>query len=265
MLKGFCEGKVFAHIEGEGELSVVMMHGWGRSSQDFAPTVAEMIGEAGSERLKTVRVDLPGFGSSPVPGSALSTSEYADLIAEMIDELFGGRGEDEKVLIVGHSFGGRVALSLAAKKMPERVGHMVLVGTPLIRDVKKARVSPSVKVARKLHSLGLLSDAKMEKMRQRYGSEDYRNASGVMREILVRSVNESYEELFPIIKCPTTLLFGERDGVTSVAQAKVAQGLMPDAKVVTVPDVGHLLPVEAPKVLAEIVLDKAASLLRTGL
>ena len=51
----------------------------------------------------------------------------------------------------------------------------------------------------------------MEALRRRRGSDDYRNATGVMRDVLVIAVNEDYEDLLPRITCPVELVWGDDD------------------------------------------------------
>jgi pimeloyl-ACP methyl ester carboxylesterase len=94
----------------------------------------------------------------------------------------------------------------------------------------------------------------MESARQRYGSADYRNAQGVMRDVLVANVNESYEDELASIVAPVTLLWGERDDVTPEDVAtRASTVLRATHTLVSLPGVGHLLPTEAPGDLATTV------------
>jgi pimeloyl-ACP methyl ester carboxylesterase len=94
----------------------------------------------------------------------------------------------------------------------------------------------------------------MESARQKYGSTDYRNAHGVMRDVLVANVNESYEDELATIVAPVTLLWGERDDVTPDDVATRASAVLSATHtLVSLPGVGHLLPSEAPADLANTV------------
>ncbi len=261
MLKGFCGGKVFAHVEGEGDLVVLLMHGWGRSSGDFEEVTRLLTQSETFPRLRVIDVDLPGFGSSPLPAHALSSYEYARQMAELLVEAQALYAKAKSVVLVGHSLGGRIALQMAAHEMVSNLGGVVLVSAPLIREKGNSKVATSIKVARKLRTLGLLSEEKMERLRQRHGSDDYRKSSGVSREILVKIVNEDYRELLPMVKAETTLLYGELDEVTPISQAKVAAQLIPNSSCVFMPNVGHHLPLQAPASVAEVILKHVDSLL----
>ena len=127
MLRAFDEGRIYGHVQaGEGPLCV-LLHGWARDSSDLAP-LGSMLEARG---LPTLRLDLPGFGASPSPDSAWATPEYAESVKRVLDEV-GGIGGETAVVVVGHSFGGRVALHLSAM-LPPPVSAAVVTGVPLFR------------------------------------------------------------------------------------------------------------------------------------
>jgi pimeloyl-ACP methyl ester carboxylesterase len=105
-----------------------------------------------------------------------------------------------------------------------------------------------------LHAREVVGDERMEAARQRYGSRDYRNATGVMRDVLVISVNESYEEELVHLDVPVTLLWGEDDHEVPLDVATRAAALLTTSHTLTVLDgIGHLLPTEAPAKLVDAV------------
>ena len=114
-------GRAFAERHGESPAKVVALHGWGRTRADWNATL---------QGYDALALDLPGFGATPAPDSGWSTSEYAEWVGECLDEVLGSGGE--RPVLVGHSFGGRVAVQLAATN-PELVRGIVLTGVPLLR------------------------------------------------------------------------------------------------------------------------------------
>jgi pimeloyl-ACP methyl ester carboxylesterase len=92
-------------------------------------------------------------------------------------------------------------------------------------------------------------DAWLERARQRYGSRDYREATGVLRQVLVQTVQESYESLYPKIAMPVELIWGENDTVAPASIAKQVVTDFPDARLTIVEGTGHLLPTESPDAL----------------
>lgn len=217
---------------------VVALHGWRRTHADFEQVLAGM---------DAVAPDLPGFGASGPPAAAWGADGYAGAVAPLCTE-------DGPVVVVGHSFGGKVATALAATR-PDLVSALVLTGAPLLRSGGERPPRPSLghRAARWLHRAGVLPEARMEAMRQRHGSEDYRAAQGVMRDVLVRSIAEmddgTYRRALARVTCPVELVWGELDRAAPPAVAEEAAGLLAHATVTVLPGVGHLVPTEAPDAL----------------
>ena len=247
MLRTFGDGTIFGEVAGEGPVDVVLLHGWARRGRDFA-AVQSALARAGRS---SVALDLPGFGSSPPPSVAGGARYYASLIAPVLVEL--GR----PVLVVGHSFGGRIATVIAAER-PELVTSVILSGTPLLRERVTVRPPRPYRTIRWLHRRGWLSDERLEAARHKYGSTDYRAASGIIRDVLVATVAEGYEDELARIEVPVVLLWGEIDTVVPVGVAQRANALLrtPDAdgrRLRVLPGIGHLVPIEAPAALCELI------------
>lgn len=218
------DGRVLAERIGEFPPRVVALHGWGRTGTDFVPVLAG---------LDAVAVHLPGFGPTAVPDHAWSTEEYAELIADAVREF-------APVVLVGHSFGGRVAVRLAARH-PELVAGLVLTGAPLVRLAPTSTPSLSYRIAKWANRVGILSDSAMEARRRRAGSADYNAAEGVMRDILVKAVNDHYDDDLARISAPTWMVWGENDTAAPTAAGKVASERIRGARWRVVPGEAHLL------------------------
>jgi pimeloyl-ACP methyl ester carboxylesterase len=236
VLTSFAEGRLFGRRHGKEEPEVLALHGWGRDGSDFARTL---------DGLDAVALDLPGFGASPPPRQATGAAGYADAVMPVL------AAASRRLVIVGHSFGGRVAVSLAASH-PEAVEALVLTGVPLLRRAPVRRPSTGYRLLRTAHRIGIVSDSRMERARRRRGSTDYRAASGVMREVLVRVVNESYEQELAALTCPVELVWGRNDTDVSPAVAELAAELLRGRDVpvgLSLVEAGHHVPLEAPDAL----------------
>jgi len=233
-LRSFGDGSLFGEVSGPGPAQVLALHGWARRGSDFVRSL---------DGFSFVAPDLPGFGATPAPASAIGAAGYARAIEPVLSEL------PEQVVLVGHSFGGRVAVHLAATH-PDRFKGLILTGVPLIRREPTTKPSVVFRMARWAGRLGLIPAPTMDRLRRRYGSADYRAAEGVMRQILVNAVNESYEDQLAKLHLPVNLLWGADDTEVPVAVAKRAAALLSAAgaevRLVIEPGVGHLLPVVAP-------------------
>lgn len=225
---------------------MLALHGWGRTHADFDTALADLV-ESGA-CSGAIALDLPGFGASPAPPSAGGAAAYADLIEPALDDCAA------RVVVVGHSFGGRIAVELAVRQ-PERVASLVLCGVPLLRRADRPATQPALRyrLARRLHRRGLLSDAAMESIRRRFGSADYRNASGVMRDVLVAAVNESYETHLGTISQPVELLWGLHDDAVPVATARRAHERLSESRLTVLDEAGHFVPTEAALALSEVI------------
>jgi pimeloyl-ACP methyl ester carboxylesterase len=254
VLKTFAGGRLFGGTWGSGVPTVLALHGWRRTHADFAGVFDP--GDPGTAGVDAVAVDLFGFGATPPPPEAWGTEEYARNLLPLFDE---AGTLAERIVVVGHSFGGRVAVRLATM-VPDRIERMVLCGVPLLdRSDRRVRPARAFRIARRLNRVGLIGDDRMEEMRNRYGSADYRAASGVMRDVLVKLLAERYDDALPRIGCPVELLWGEQDSEVPVEVAERAQAILPKAMLRVLPDVGHLLPTESPSELRRAVLGQAST------
>jgi pimeloyl-ACP methyl ester carboxylesterase len=100
----------------------------------------------------------------------------------------------------------------------------------------------------------VVSDAAMEASRQRFGSADYRAAQGIMRQVLVRVVNESYEPQLDAISCPVHLVWGGEDTVAPLEVAERAVTRLAQGVLAVHPGVGHLTPLLIPSALRAAVV-----------
>jgi pimeloyl-ACP methyl ester carboxylesterase len=250
VLKSFADGRLFGTTWGDGTPTVLALHGWRRTHADFSAVFAPGDATSGGPAPTALGVDLAGFGATPVPPDPWSSADYARSLLGLFEE--PGRLAD-RVTVLGHSFGGRVALFLAALAS-DRVDRLVLTGVPLLeRQGRRARPAPGFRLARRLHRLGLVGDDRMEALRQRHGSPDYRAATGVMRSVFVGLLAEDYAPAMAAVRCPVSLVWGAADSEVPVEVAERARPLFPRASLEVLPGIGHLTPTEAPAALRRAV------------
>jgi pimeloyl-ACP methyl ester carboxylesterase len=244
--KAFDSGRIFGVTHGSAPFRVLALPGWLHTASDWDATLRLVADEAGG-----VALDLPGFGgATPEPEAATGSAGYADRVEPVLDELVAGAGGP--VVVVGHSFGGRVALHLAATR-PDAVSALVLTGVPklLAPEVPATQPPFSYRAARWLNRRGVLPDSKMEELRRKSGSADYRNAPSVtMRNVLVAVTNENYEQQLHALRCPVELVWGEQDTAAPIAEARRAADLLGGVTLTELPDVDHFTPIKAPDALA---------------
>jgi pimeloyl-ACP methyl ester carboxylesterase len=246
VLKSFAGG-LFGTTWGSQPAEVLALHGWRRTHADFDPV---FIPAEFSDAHGAVGLDLFGFGATPAPPEPWDSAVYA----EHLLPLFAEPQLATRVTVVGHSFGGRVAVRLA-RLQPDRIDRLVLTGVPLLDPPGPRPTSPlGFRVGRRLHRLGLVGDGRMERLRQQYGSADYRAARGVMRDVLVTTLAEQYADDMAAVGCPVDLVWGELDTEVPLEVAERAGQLFPKATLRVLPGIGHLTPTEAPDQLRRVVL-----------
>jgi pimeloyl-ACP methyl ester carboxylesterase len=213
---------------------VVVLHGWGASIGAVASIQSFL-----SMSHRTVAIDLPGFGASDPPPVPWSSREYAELLRAFLAQHGIGRAS-----FVGHSFGGKLSIVLAAT-WPEMVEKLVLVdsaGIPPKRGASYYAQVYAYKAGRRLLATtrlnGTIAAPLQRRFDSRFGSDDYRQA-GSMRGTLVRVVNEDLRPLLPRIAAPTLLIWGERDDSTPLSDGRLMERLIPDAGLVVFPGAGH--------------------------
>jgi len=238
VLRAFADGTIFGDTYGDGQPRVLALHGWRRDRSDFRSVLSG---------LDALAVDLPGFGASPEPPEAWGGAEYARALAPVLHELA------LPAVVVGHSFGGRVAVHIAASH-PEMVCGVVLAGVPLLRLAPSPTPSLSFRLAKALNRIGIVSNDQMEARRRRAGSEDYRAATGVMRDVFVHAVHETYEDQLRAIEAPVELVWGDEDTAAPLAIAQRAAELLAHPSLTVIPGAGHLTPLTAPDAIRSAIV-----------
>ncbi|MEZ5814943.1 MAG: alpha/beta hydrolase [Alphaproteobacteria bacterium] len=222
--------KTIGEKTGQDGAPVFWGHGWGQDHRAFLP-LAQSLGAAGRHYV----VDFPGFGKSSAPEEIWGTQDYADALAGFIKSQ-----TDEKIIWIGHSFGCRVGLQLAAK-YPELVAGMCLIAAaglprkrPLWHKIYYGARVKLFKFLKKLIPLGLSQDWLYTK----FGSADYRSA-GPLREIFVKVVNEDLSAVAGTVTCPVTLIHGTKDTETPPEIGERLSRIIPHSKLILMDGFDH--------------------------
>ncbi len=226
---------------------MVLLHGWGSSAESLGP-----IAKALEDRFRVYALDLPGFGWTPAAATTWGTWEYASYVEAFMD----GVGISEASL-VGHSFGGRIALVLAAQRS-DRIRNLILVASAGIRPKRGVlhyvQVG-AVKLARRLFSLplwGRLGERVIVGIYGRVGSRDYRNA-GPMRATLVKVVAEDLRGILSSIRAPTLIIWGDRDREVPLSSMQIMAHGIQGSRLEVFEGAGHFPFVDSPDRFTRVV------------
>lgn len=218
---------------GEGK-DILLLHGWGQNIEMMKP-----IGDNLCSKCRVTILDFPGFGESDEPLSAWTIDDYSNMLEKFVKEL-----KIKKPILMGHSFGGRVAIRYSAHNPIEK---LVLFGSPCIRTEKELPLSVKIlKGIKKLPGMNRLG----EYMKKYIGSRDYKAASPIMRQTLVNVVNADLSMYAKDIEEPTLLIWGEYDDEAPVDEAKLLEGIMVDAALIILPGTHYAYLENLPRVIS---------------
>lgn len=196
--------------------NVVLLHGWGQNT-----TVMDIIGKRLEKYCYITNIDFPGFGKSEEPKKKITIYEYEEIIEILLNKL-----NIENPILIGHSFGGRVSIIYASK---HKVEKLVLLASPF--RVKSKKTSLKTKILKLLKDFPILK--KYENyFKSKMGSIDYRNASPIMREVLVDVVNTDLTKELEQITSPTLLIWGTNDVDVPIEEARYAESIMKNAALI---------------------------------
>ena len=207
-------------------MKIVLLHGWGQSSKLWSNLISQL-GE------NATALDLPGFGNEPLVSDSWGVPEYADLVLNHISD-------DSHVVLLGHSFGGRIVAEIAAKR-PIWLKAIILSGAPCIyrpNILTRLRISLAsigkVIVPRQFQDAFLSSDLLEAR---KWGLEKiFRKTVGYDQTDKLRNIN-----------VPTLLLWGEHDTEASISLAHEIQSRIRDSELKIIENCGHNAFLENPQ------------------
>lgn len=221
---------VYYEITGHGN-PILLLHGWGVDISSFKPLIEFL-----KKKYNVFVLDFPGFGKSDTPESPWNAGTYSDFLAKFMEQI-----SLKKTDIIAHSFGGRVAIKLAAEQ-PEIINKLILVDAAGIKPRRtckyyfKTVFAKTGKAAEKV--MGDFGKKIKERIYQHIGSKDFQNA-GSMKNTFIEIINEDLQPLLKKIIAPTLLIWGEDDMETPVYMAKIMEKEIEDAGLVLLKNAGH--------------------------
>ena len=203
----------YVFYDNGSKVNLIFLHGWGQNIEMMMPIAKPFI-----NKYNVLVIDLPGFGLSSEPKEAWTLYDYAEMVNSFVKEL-----KMDNPILIGHSFGGKISICYALKY---KVKKLVLLASPY--DKKISKPTFKMKLFKILKKTPFASIAK-----KHMGSTDYRNASDMMRNVLVKHVNTDLKEEVKNIKCPTLLIWGTKDEAVDYEDAVTLEKLIPDCGLVT--------------------------------
>ena len=222
MYHTYKQTQVYYEIIGNGDIPIVFLHGWGGSTQSFSFICKRL-----TFNYKALFIDFPPFGKSEEPQCDFTIFDYSEMVSQIM-EINGFNNP----CIVGHSFGGRVAILLASKNVAKNVILISSAGMKVRHGIKYYLKIYKHKIFKKLH------------IKNNGGSSDYKALSSNMRKTFVNIVTTNLEKYAINIKVPTILFWGKKDKDTPFYMAKRLKKLIADCEIIAFNKSGHFCYIE---------------------
>lgn len=231
--------KAFYQTKGNGDELVVFLHGWGAGSELFISFASYLF----DEKYTFLFIDFPPFGQSEEPKNVWTMSDYQTLTAEIIQELQNIK-MFHSINIIGHSFGGRVAILLASNNLP--INKIVLIASAGLKA--KRGLQYWLKIC-KYKILKKFSPQKASKL----GSEDYKKLSPVMKGTFTNIVNADLTSNCKKIDCQSLIIWGENDHETPLYMAKKLKKLIKNSQLVIIKNANHFVYLQQPEIISKYI------------
>ncbi len=189
--------------------TILFLHGWGSNRE-----IMKMAFKNNFKDWKHLYLDMSGFGESSEPHRPLITKDYEIIISNFLNEI-----NIVPEIIIGHSFGGKVATLLNPK-------HLVLLSSAGILEPKPIKIKVKIAIFK------LFKFFKLENLRNIFVATDGKNLSENMYGTFKNVVNEDFSEIFKNrnINYKTTIFWGIEDRATSLSSGKKISELIKNSE-----------------------------------
>jgi len=238
------------HDEGDGP-PILFIHGF-----PLSHSMWQHQREAFSTDYRVITPDLRGFGESDVTEGMVTMEQHGDDLVALLNAL----DVNEPVVLCGLSMGGYIAWQFQ-QKCPERLCALILCDTRAIADtpegvrnrkrlaqmvVENGSAAVAAAMLPNLFSpaTGDRDQSTIDELRQTIAAT---SPQGIAAAALGMAERSDVTSLLPSIETPSLLIVGEDDGISTPEEMQSIADAMPDARLVEIPEAGHMSPLENPE------------------
>jgi pimeloyl-ACP methyl ester carboxylesterase len=233
--------------DGRGR-TVLLLHGWGDTHSTF-----DFLEQCLGSGFRFISLDLPGFGASEQLSEAWNVADYAKFIQDFCQKL-----EVKPNIIIGHSFGGRVAIKSIAENMivPDRLVLMGSAGIAKNTTFRNSLITVITKIFAFVTYIPpiIFYRDQLRKWLYRSIGSDYLDA-GKMKETYLNVIKEDLQADAAKIKVPTLLIWGEKDTATPIADGEKLANIISDGHLKVIGGASHFVHLEQPAKVASLIKD----------
>lgn len=217
---------------------IIILHGWGLKGDIYQ----ELTNLLRREGFDVFAPDLPGFGKEKLKSQNMSLDDYVEFVRFFVKKIY-----PSKVIFIGHSFGGRVAIKYAWK-YPKEVEKIILTGVPIIRSrsfLKKIYYYLAISGGFIFKKFPVNMKESLRKILYYFiGEWDYYKA-GEKQQVFKNIIEDDLLKYIKEIKIPIFLVWGKDDNIIPLSNIKPIESII-NTKIVIVNNCGHKLPYENP-------------------
>lgn len=228
---------------------LVILHGWGGSKLSW-----KLFVKKANEFFDTEVIELPCFGDEPCPQEVWGVEEYADFVKVKVKSIKG----KEKIILLGHSFGGQIATYLAANNS-ELIDKLILSGAAVYRPKKSIKrlifgmLAKSGKILTSLPGLKRFQPLAKKVLYKTAQSPDYGKTDGIKKEIYKKVIRQDVSHLLPNIQTPTLVIWGDRDSYVPLTYGRKITKELPNAQLEIIKGGTHGLHIKETKKMINII------------
>ena len=204
---------------GTGDKTVVILQGWGTDLGVYDSVAGVIDGS----RYRVIQFDFPGFGGSDEPKEPWDVDGFADFFCRFMEVM-----------------------------QVKQITNIILIDSAGVLPVRTTAQKWKIrkyKILKKFLNMKLIYamfPEVIDDWRSRQGSADYRNATPMMRQCMVKAVNEDLTELLPKIRQEVLLIWGDQDTATPIRDAHIMEEKIPNCGLAVIPGTGHFSFLEKP-------------------
>ncbi|MDD6878705.1 MAG: alpha/beta hydrolase [bacterium] len=246
MYLNYLNNSVYYEKHGKGKNVILILPGWGDNRRTFDNIIKSL------EKNNTIYIfDYPGFGKSDIPNKDLDIYDYSKIIINFLEEK-----SIKNPIIIGHSFGGRIVITLSGY-YNIKFDKIILISAAGIKPHKSLYKKIKEKIYKLLKKIAKILPKKkkeiyLKKLINIFGSNDYKSIPHTLHKTFINIVNKDLTDYLSKINDEVLLIWGEKDSDTPLSDGKKMNKLIKESGLVIIKNAHHFCYLEYSKYIIKI-------------
>lgn len=222
---------------------IFILHGWTKKIDQWKPFV-EYLKE---DRFSVTLLKVPGLTAKT--DKPWTLDDYVEWLKNILYK------QKDKVILIGHSNGGRIALAFA-QKYQEKLDTLVLIDSAGITQnqvpltTKRLAFKLIAKIGKRI-----TSSVKLKNLLYKLAGEiDYKNSDELMKKTMVNLISVNLKPALSKITCPTVIIWGEHDRIIPLSDGKFINEIIKHSKLYIIKEARHSPQYTHPEIVADRIL-----------